>query len=98
MSFPFSSRTILGWYFTLFMQCQCGVAYTLTIISVISYYVGCCFYIFGICDHVDYLISSMQEDVDQSKIDRNAFSRAKSNKNIKEKLSRIVELHNKIFE
>lgn len=97
MSFPFTSESILVWYFVLFVQSQCGVAYALPNISVISYFIGCCYYIIGICDHNKSAISSIEENVKRNEIEQNAFNRADRNKKIREQFSTVLEIHNRIF-
>lgn len=97
LSVWFDTASIQGWYWLWFVQANVGLTYSLVMITISSYFVCCCFYIGALCDHFDYLIHSLNDDVEQTQVKENV-SMDQRKIRIKDILSRSVCIHIKVFE
>lgn len=98
LSVPFETRTIHGWYCLWFIETQIGISYSMVMVNISTYFVCCCFYIVGICEHFDYLIHSINQIVESKDGKENASSAEKRVLNMKTTLSKAIIIHNTIFE
>lgn len=59
MIVPFSRETIYGWYLLWFIQWCMGILYGLCTVIITAFFVCCCYYINGLCDHFNITVQSM---------------------------------------
>lgn len=60
---PFNTKIIWKWYFLWLYNLLANLAYAGIITAVSAYFVCCCLYIDGICDHFGLLIGSLQSNI-----------------------------------
>lgn len=98
LSVPFDTKEIWGWYLLWLIQVNIGFTYSTTQIASSSYFMSCCFYIGAICDHFDYIIHSIQNDVERNRTERNLSFYQQNIRNLRRNLFQAVEIHNKALE
>lgn len=98
MCVPFDTRSPLGWFAMWFVQTQTGISYSAVLVTISTYFVCCCFYIVGLCEHFDYLIHSLEENDESNGQAENAIPKEQRIRFMKETLSKAVNIHNTIFE
>lgn len=59
ISVPFSTANLCDRYLLWFIQFNIGLAFTLGMITMTSYFIACCLYINAICDHVDLIMQEI---------------------------------------
>lgn len=84
---PFDTQSLFGWYLQWLIQLSMSISYVLSVVSVTSYFVCCCFYIQTICDHFDMLVKSIEQK------DGEIGERTQEKKIIE-----AIEIHVKVFE
>lgn len=94
----FDTSTIHGWYLLWVIETHIGFTYASICITISSYFVCCCFYIAGICEHFDMLIYSLNEDVKLMRIEKSKSKYQHMYKKMKVKLARTITIHVKMFE
>lgn len=98
ISVPFNTESILGWYLLLLININIGVAYTLSMCTITSYFISCCYYVTAICKHFDFMIDTIENDVQFYKYEKNFHKSNELDKKIKENLCKSMEIHNKVYE
>lgn len=97
MVVPFNTKTNWGWYLLWSIQFGMSFSYVSTMVSITMYFISCCTYIETMCDHFDLIIDSADELAANGKNeDRSKYS--KMYKNVNKKLSRSIDIHNRICE
>lgn len=103
---PFDTHNNWGWILLWFIQFNMGISYALSMVSIISYFVCCCFYIGAICEHFKFLICSIETDVTNKKAEnkgkiKKISEQSEETKKLlsdKQKINKAVELHMTLFE
>lgn len=103
---PFDMDTVSGWMMTWACEWCMGLAYTLSVTSVTAYFVSCCFYIDGMCDHFNFMMQSISKEFAKNQLkEKSNVSKHQSNVedqsfliNVRQKLKDAVQLHIRIFE
>lgn len=90
---PFNTQSIFGWYSLWFIETNIGIVYSLCVTSITSYFVSCCFYINGICDHFNLLVKSTLNDLKQIQTEKNPRKKQKASQQLMDKFSQAVEIH-----
>lgn len=98
MVVPFQTNTFFGWYSLWFYNLLCNLAYVACLTSTSSYYVCCCFYLGGLCDHFDFTIQALEKDVQQNRHEINPQKKRKRNHTIEGYLCKAIDIQNKNFE
>lgn len=94
----FNTNIIWTWYLECLTQLIMSIAYALAMVSPISYFLCCCFYIITGCNHFDLLLNSTRNDVDRIQKDKNLRKLQKLHHHLNKKLSQAVEVHGKVVE
>lgn len=95
---PFNTQTLWGWYLMWFLQFNTGISYIFSTVSVISYFMCCCYYIGAICDHFDILIEMIKNDLEFYRKENNPLVYRKLGKSIQRKFHQSIAIHIKAFE
>lgn len=98
ISVPFDTKTIQGWYMLWVIHTNIGVTYDAIMINISSFFVCCCFYIAGICEHFDWVINSLNDDVTFIRSEKNSADIQKRHIAMKKKLAKSVKIHIHLFE
>lgn len=89
---PFDIRTIPVWFLMWVIQFNVCLGYTACMTTLTSFFVGCCFYIKAMCDHVNLIMHELQSDIERNRtIETN-------HQKISNHLIEAVKLHIQIFE
>lgn len=98
-SVPFDTQnlTVFQWYLLWFAQFGFGLAYSSSALTVTSYFVCGCFYIGGLCDHFEFLINSITEDFHVKGSEWSSVG-IELSFNIRMKLCKAIDVHEKIYE
>lgn len=91
---PISTKSIWVWYLLLFAQCGVDLSYVVSMVAITSYFLCCCFYIWAICDHFDYVINWIDVIVEQNNIEEIPSSDRK----VMEKMKEAIAVHNNAIE
>lgn len=88
LTVPFETSNIFNWYILLLMECLDFVVLNFMFSGVLTYFVGCCFYIKATCEHFRYDYRHIEEKIENKpkKADINA------------ELIKAASLHVKIIE
>lgn len=89
----FKVKVIWKWYILWFDELCINYVYSAIIASIPAYFVSCCLYIRGICDHFDSLIESLQSDSEQ-----NLIENQKTNQTTKAILCDAIKIQVKAME
>lgn len=98
ISVPFNTETFSGWLLLLFIQLNISMGYSLTMISVTSYFICCCFYLDAICCHFDMLINTVKKDVENNQVEKVYFKYRKREQQIRKNLHNAIEVHGNVYE
>lgn len=98
ISVPFDTKPIHGWYMLWVIETNIGVTYALSMITISSFFVCCCFYIAGICEHFDFLMVSLNEITESIRNEKNPIKIKKQHLEMKRKLAQAINIHINIFE
>lgn len=93
MAFPFSSKTILGWYLAWFIEMNIIFAYDLVFVLLPSFFCCCCLYIVAICDHFNLLIQSCHEDNELILTEKRPGETVKIQQRFIAKFIKSIEIH-----
>lgn len=83
--------------FALF-QFSLGLSYALSIVSIISYFFCCCFYLATICDHFEILLRFVASDAKKLRHTNDSVICQSMHQQFMQKLQNAIEIHGKIFE
>lgn len=92
MYVPFDTTTFPAWYFLWFIQLNMSTAYIWVMLSITSYFISCCTYMYAICDHFDLLLKSLKQDVDGDE------NRKENPLEYRNKIGMTVDIHGKLIE
>lgn len=95
---PINTKSIWVWYLLLFAQCSVDLSYVLSMVAITSYFVCCCFYIWAICDHFDYVIHSIDGTVEQNEMDDNPRQNEENVRKVTEQMGKAIAVHNNAIE
>lgn len=98
VNFPLDSTHLFGWYFLWFIQVNMSMSYVSCATSISSFFVGCCLYICGICDHYGFLFNLAMENVQKNQREKNRPTYVKRQFQIRETLIRMVKVHVKALQ
>ncbi|XP_031637695.1 uncharacterized protein LOC116350104, partial [Contarinia nasturtii] len=97
-SLPIDRDTIHRWYIFWYVDTSIGVTYSLILITISTYFVCCCFYLGGICDHFDFLTYSLNEEVKQLNKEKNVAKYQQKYGKMKDNVAQTVNIHIKLYE
>lgn len=66
--------------------------------SMTSYFVSCCFYVRAICEHFDFVIKSIEKDVELNRDEKNVFEYKQRELKIEEDFCKAINIHIKVNE
>lgn len=95
---PWNTKPYFGWFMLWFYNLNAGIVYAAVIASVTAYFVCCCFYINGICDHFDLLIYSLEEDLERNQFENDPIKYQKLCRKVKETLCKAIDSQVKALE
>lgn len=95
---PFSTATILNWFFMWIVQVNESLGYSRCMTCVTSYYVSCCNYINAMCDHFDLIMEAMRLDLERNQIEKSPRTIEKVRLSITGHFIETVKLHIHILE
>lgn len=95
---PFDVSTIWGWLLMWFIQTNCAFSYCLTMISLTTYFMSSCYYIWAVCDHLEFKLRELNALVELSMMEVDPIKHLIKIRRIKEEIIEIIKLHAKIFE
>lgn len=95
---PFNTETIWGWYLLWFVHFNMGFSYVLSMVSITSYFVCCCFYISTICDHFDLHIKSADKYSDQLLKKKKQKKRKGIYRSIKNSIFQAIDIHVQVLQ
>lgn len=95
---PFDTTNLLGWYLLWLYQFNVSLFYSSSFTVITSFFMSCCLYIGGICDHFDFLCNSVIEDVERNRTEKDPKKQHNRNQDIRENIGRMLQLHVKMFE
>lgn len=98
ISVPFSTANLRGWYSLWFIQFNIGLAFSFGMITMTSYFIGCCLYINAVCDHVELIIQETKASAQRYQSEINPWKHEKRYTEIKGKLSQALEMHVNVLE
>lgn len=92
-SVPFDTSIIFNWYLMLILEFIILFTVSVTITTILTYYVNCCSYINACCQHFELIYSRIEKKSvgDQRMMDENLFS-------INSEINEVVLFHVKIIE
>lgn len=98
MILPFDQESLFGWFLAYFIHCNVTIAYSLSMTAISSYYVACCCYISGICEHFEHIMKTVGKDVELNLQEKNRFEYKKRVLRIKENLCKGIDMHFNVYE
>lgn len=90
---PFNIQSIWGWYLLCMIQYNLGMVYIFCMVSIISYFVCCCFYIDASCEYFGHLIRSMDGLISRTHKTKDMWKLLKMYRKATGKIKKAVELH-----
>lgn len=100
LTVPFDTSTVLGWYLFWLVQLYIAIVYAVSVACATTYFGSNCLYITAICEHLGFLIGSIDCDVETMNF-KSKLQPESSSVNmieLKLKMTKIVELQSKIYE
>lgn len=102
LTVPFDTSTIFGWYLFWLVQFYIAIVYAISVACATTYFGSNCLYIIAICEHFDFLIDSIDSDVEMANLNSETFPEHESHSlnviRLKCKITKTVELQSKIYE
>lgn len=95
---PVSKESVSGWFLYWFYSIHIDMIYTLCMILPTSHFVCFCYYIIAICNHFGLIISSVRNDSQQIRKEKNTNKHPKMWRDVKKKVCRAVDLHINSYE
>lgn len=95
---PFDKTKLWSWYLLWFIQCNMGFSYTSSMVPVTSYFVCCCVYVFGICEHFELLIKSTWSDAEEYNDEKNPLKRNILHRKLQKTLRESIAAHVNLYE
>lgn len=91
---PFDARSVLGWYLLWFIQFNVDFLHVFCMVFISSYFICCCYYVEGICEHFNFVMQSIKRAVDENDVEKTAEKCQK----IRQKITEAVKIHVEIFQ
>lgn len=98
MSFPFDTKTIIGWYLLLIYTTCRDLAYIICLSLGTTQFIGLCIYIVAICDHFDSVMQMVQTNIEQNLHEKNPGKFIETNAKINAQINKAIEVHIQIYE
>lgn len=101
---PFNPENYFQWFLLWFIQCSYGVAYSGGTLTVTAFFIGCCYYLQGLCNQFSFLIESIENELTPSPCQENEESSGNSENSekaflkMKLKLYKSIDVHSSMFE
>lgn len=95
---PFDKTIIFNWYLLWFFQCNMGFTYASSMVPVTSYFVCCCLYIRGLCNHFKILMQNTQFDAGEYQNATNPSKRNHFYLSLQNSIFKVVEVQANLFE
>lgn len=96
--FPFVTNSLCGWYFLWCFGFVAEILYCVIMPSSTSYFISVCLYICAICDHFEYLMEKIRNDIEQNQHEKNPRKYEKRYRKISEQMHKAIELHIQIYQ
>lgn len=98
LAVPFDYETIWGWFVMWGMQFSMTLGYGLSLVSITSFFVGCCNYLSAIRDQFEFSILSTKIATETSQNETNPQNRKLLEVKITEKLTESIKIHINLLE
>lgn len=98
LAVPFDNLTLWGWFLNWFLLFNMGIGYSISLISTMTNFMCGCIYVMAICENFNLIMTSIDDDIDKFRTERNVFELRKIHRNIHEKLIEAVVIHVKVLE
>lgn len=98
MVVPFNTLSKLGWLLFWFIQFNMCFSYAICMVSMTSYFVGCCVYMDSICRHFELLIHLADENIQLNQKEKNSIKINETDQKVQELLAQAIEMHYKLVE
>lgn len=95
---PWNTAGYFGWFMLWFYNLNAGIIYAGVIASVTAYFVCCCFYINGICDHFDLLINSLEEELESNQFETDPVKHQQLSQKVNETICKAIDSQVKALE
>lgn len=95
---PFDKTKLWSWYLLWFIQCNMGFSYTSSMVPVTVYFVCCCVYVFGICEHFELLIQATWNDAEMYHAEKNPIKRNILYRKLQKTLTDAIDAHVNLYE
>lgn len=97
MVVPFDPEIMWGWFLMWAIQFSMTFTYATVMVSITSYFVGCCNHLSAIRDHFEILMLTTKITAEKSHV-KSEKKRRQSELVITEKLSEAIKIHMKLLE
>lgn len=91
---PFDTTVLLGWFLEWFLQCMfMGIGYSFGLLTALTYFMSGCLYVMAICEHFEWQMNSVNDDVNRYQNEINVLKLPKIKQQIHLKLIKAVKIH-----
>lgn len=98
VSLSVGENTVWGWYLSLFATNSMDLAYAVAQAAVATYFMSCCYYINTMCEHLIFMVRSIQSDIELNQQEINLQTRKINYRKIRGKSHESIEFHITIYE
>lgn len=98
LSVPFDMETIFGWYLLLLCGISVDSAYFTCLLLGTSQFIGLCIYIAAICDQFDFVMQTVQKNVNRNLQEENAQKFDETNREANVQIRKAIQIQVKIHE
>lgn len=98
LALPFNTASKVGWLLFWLIDFNMAFTYAVSMVSMTSYFVGCCLYMDSICWHFELLIRSANENAQLWQDEEHPLIHKNYERKIGEILSQAIEMHYKLVE
>lgn len=98
IGFPISTETIWGWYLMWLSELFIGYGYSVCTSTATSYFVSICLYIGAVCDHFDFQMRTIGNDIEKNvEVENSAKCHEKYTK-MREMIHKAIEIQVEVYE
>lgn len=94
LSLPFDTKSICGWYLSLFFFWCMDVSYLTCFLWGTTQFIGCCLYLEAACEHFDFQMQTFQQNIEKNPHENLRQQYHQPNGKIKD----AIEIHNLVYE
>lgn len=95
---PFDKTKLWNWYLLWFLQCNMGFSYTSSMVPVTVYFVCCCVYVFGVCEHFGILMKAAWNKAEDYQKEKNNTKKKTMYFQLQKILSGAIDAHVNLLE